>query len=47
MVANGQRLAEGDRLGAVRVSRITETGVILDFEDYLISVPVVGFWDTP
>ena len=47
VVANGRRLSEGDRLGEVGVSEITETGVILTFEDYRIAVPVVGFWDTP
>lgn len=47
VVANGRRLSEGDRLGEVGVSEITETGVILTFEDYQIAVPVVGFWDTP
>lgn len=47
VVANGQRLAEGDRLGKVTISEITETGVLLTFEDYLIAVPVVGFWETP
>lgn len=45
VVANGQRLTEGDSLRGVTVDEITETGVILAFDDYLIEVPVIGYWD--
>jgi hypothetical protein len=46
VVANGRRLAEGDRIQGVVIDEITETGVVLGFERYLIEVPVFTDWDT-
>lgn len=45
VVANGRRLVEGDRLSGVGIHAITETGVVLTFENYLIEVPVFTDWD--
>ncbi len=45
VVANGRRLTEGDSLRGVTVNEITETGVVLAFDGFLIEVPVVGTWD--
>ena len=45
VVANGRRLTEGDSLRGVTIDEITETGVILAFDDYLIEVPVIGYWE--
>jgi general secretion pathway protein B len=45
VVANGQRLVEGDKIDAATLQRITEDGVILAFENYLVEIPVVGAWD--
>jgi hypothetical protein len=45
VVANGRRLTEGDSLRGVTVNEITETGVVLAFDGFLIEVPVVGSWD--
>jgi general secretion pathway protein B len=46
IVANGQRLREGERVRGLRIREITETGVVLAFEDYLVEVPIVTDWDT-
>lgn len=45
VVANGQRLVEGDRIRGLRVAEITETGVVLGFESYEVEVPIVTDWD--
>ena len=45
VVANGRRLTEGDSLRGVTVNEITETGVVLAFDGYLVEVPVVVSWD--
>ncbi|MEQ9004883.1 MAG: general secretion pathway protein GspB, partial [Pseudomonadales bacterium] len=45
VVANGQRLIEGDRIQGVRIDEITETGVVLAFERYLVEVPVFTDWE--
>lgn len=45
VVVNGQRLVEGDRLDSLRLQEITETGVILRFENYLVAVPVLEDWE--
>ncbi len=44
VVANGKRLLVGDGIDGVTVAEITEDGVILAFEDYLIEIPVVAQW---
>jgi len=45
VVANGERLREGDKIGNATVARITEQGVIVAFERYLVEIPVVSEWD--
>jgi general secretion pathway protein B len=45
IVANGERLAEGDEIGNATVAQITEQGVIVEFERYLVEIPVVSEWD--
>ncbi len=45
VVANGQRLREGDRIRGLEVVEITETGVVLAFENYLVEVPIAVDWD--
>ncbi len=44
VVANGTRLQEGDRLNDVTVEEITEDGVIVAFENYLVEIPVIESW---
>ncbi|MEQ8859576.1 MAG: general secretion pathway protein GspB [Pseudomonadales bacterium] len=44
IVANGQRLQEGDRIRGLEILAITETGVVLRFERYDVTVPIVGEW---
>jgi len=44
VVANGKRLLEGDEIDGVAVERITQDGVILAFENYLVEIPVVANW---
>jgi type IV secretory pathway VirB10-like protein len=44
VVANGTRLQEGDRLNEVTVEEITEDGVIVAFENYLVEIPVIESW---
>jgi general secretion pathway protein B len=45
VVVNGERLTEGDRLGNLRLTNITETGVVFRFENYLVSISVLDDWD--
>ena len=45
LVVNGQRLEEGDHLGALTLLEITETGAILAFERYEVVVDVLDDWD--
>jgi hypothetical protein len=47
IVANGQRLSEGDTIRGLRIEEISETGVMLSFEDYLVDVPMITDWDEP
>jgi hypothetical protein len=44
VVANGTRLQEGDRLNEVTVEEITEDGVVVAFENYLVEIPVIESW---
>ena len=44
VVANGSRLVVGDAIGGARVEDITEEGVIVAFEDYLVDISVVADW---
>jgi hypothetical protein len=45
LVVNGQRIHEGDQIGAVTFTEITEDGAILAFDRYLITIPVLQNWD--
>jgi general secretion pathway protein B len=45
VVVNGERLSEGDRLGNLVLTNITETGVVFSFENYLVTVSVLDDWD--
>ena len=44
IVANGQRLSEGDRIRGLKILAITEAGVTLAFENYRVEVPIVTDW---
>lgn len=44
IVANGQRLQEGDRVADLLIREIAENGIVLEFEDYLVEVPVFTDW---
>jgi hypothetical protein len=44
IVANGQRLQEGDRIRGLEIVAITEDGVVLAFENYRVAVPIVTDW---
>lgn len=45
VVANGRRITEGESIRGLEVVEITETGVVLAFERYLVEVPIVMDWD--
>jgi general secretion pathway protein B len=44
IVANGERLQEGDLIRNLPIRQITEHGVLLEFESYLVEVPVFVDW---
>jgi hypothetical protein len=44
VVANGQRLTEGDTVRGLTIEEISATGVVLAFESYLVDVPLVADW---
>jgi hypothetical protein len=46
IVANGQRLTEGERIRGLEILEITESGVVLAFERYAVEVRIAGDWDT-
>ena len=45
VVVNGQRVTQGEAVGELQVSEITENGVIVKFEDYLVNISVLADWD--
>ncbi|MDZ7670208.1 MAG: general secretion pathway protein GspB [Gammaproteobacteria bacterium] len=45
IVANGERLTEGERIRGLEIVEITEGGVLLAFERYLVEVPIATDWD--
>ncbi len=45
VVVNGERLTEGERLGALRLDGITEEGVVFEFERWLVAVSVFDSWN--
>ena len=44
VVANGQRLMEGGRIDGAVVRAITETGAVVEFEGYLVDIPIIAEW---
>tara|TARA_A100001037_G_scaffold81572_1_gene73566 strand:- start:3331 stop:3957 length:627 start_codon:yes stop_codon:yes gene_type:complete len=44
VVVNGTRLTEGDAFSGIRMEQITETGVVVAFESYLVEIPVIAQW---
>lgn len=44
IVVNGERLQEGDAAAGLTIREITESGVVVEFEDYLVEVPVFTDW---
>lgn len=47
IVANGQRLQEGQRVRGLEIVEINEGGVVLAFERYLVELPIAMDWDAP
>lgn len=45
IVANGKRVQEGERVAGLVIREISESGVVLEFERYLVEVPMVTDWD--
>lgn len=45
IVANGERLTEGERIRGLEIVEINEGGVLLAFERYLVQVPIATDWD--
>ena len=45
IVVNGTRLEEGDRLGNLSLSEITEDGAVFRFEGRLVQVSVLDGWN--
>jgi hypothetical protein len=45
VVVNGQRLTQGEAMGELQLSEITEDGVIVRFESYLIGISVLDSWN--
>lgn len=45
VVVNGQRLSEGDQFDDMVLEEITESGVVVRFENYLITISVLEDWD--
>lgn len=45
IVANGERLTEGERIRGLKIVEINESGVLLAFERYLVQFPIAGDWD--
>ena len=41
VVVNGQRLSEGDQFEDMVLEEITESGVVVRFENYLITISVL------
>ena len=44
IVVNGQRLTEGNSLGALYLNEITENGVVFATGDYLVDIAVLDDW---
>jgi general secretion pathway protein B len=45
VVANGKRMVEGDEIGGAAITQITDDGVVLAFENYLVEIPIVADWE--
>lgn len=46
VVANGQRRQEGQRIRGLEILQITQDGVVLEFEDKRVKVPLAVDWDS-
>ena len=44
IVVNGERLQEGSQVNGLTIREINEFGVVLEFESYLVDVPVFTDW---
>ena len=45
IVANGQRLTQGDSIRGLKLIEITPEGVIFRYQEYLIAISVLAMWD--
>lgn len=45
IVVNGERLQEGQQVAGTTIREINEFGVVLEFESYLVDVPVFTDWE--
>ena len=41
---NGRRLTEGDAIAGATLEHVTATGVVMEFENYLVEIPVIDDW---
>lgn len=44
VVVNGRRLTEGDATAGATLEHVTATGVVMEFENYLVEIPVIDDW---
>lgn len=45
IVANGQRLKQGDSIDGLKLIEITPEGVIFRYQEYLITISVLALWE--
>ena len=45
IVANGQRLTQGDSIRGLKLIEITPEGVIFRYQEYLITISVLAMWE--
>ncbi len=45
IVANGQRLTQGDSIRGLKLIEITPEGVIFRYQEYLIAISVLAMWE--
>ncbi len=45
IVANGQRLTQGDSIRGLKLIEITPEGVIFRYQEYLIAISVLALWE--
>ncbi len=44
IVVNGRRLTEGGSIAGATLEHVTATGVVMEFDDYLVEIPVIDDW---